>query len=173
MQMLYPKLREADIWVFAIPVYFEMPGKMQIFLNRLMPIAGEKVVIRGNRMFPTLRKDVSLRKVVLVSSCGFWGTDNFSVLLHFMERLTKTLNVEFAAALLRPHGFIMKEKQDEQTTKDILKAAKQAGHQLIQEGQIKLETLETIKQPLTSLKELHKRYEKAHEKAQNLFSQQT
>lgn len=173
MQMLYPKLREADIWVFAIPVYLDMPGKMQIFLNRLMPIAGEKVVIRDGRMFPTLRKDVALKKVVLVSSCGFWGTDNFSVLLHFMKRLTKTLNVEFAAALLRPHGFIMKEKQDEQTTKDILEAAKQAGHQLIQEGQIKLETLETIKQPLISLKELHKRYRKAHEKAQNLHSQQT
>jgi multimeric flavodoxin WrbA len=173
MQMLYPKLREADIWVFAIPVYLEMPSKMQIFLNRLMPIGGETVVIRDGRMFPTLRKDVALTKIILVSSCGFWGTDNFSVLLHFMERLAKTLNVEFIAALLRPHGFIMKEKQDEQTTKEILEAAKQAGYQLIQEGQIKQETLETIKQPLTSLKELHKRYRKAHEKAHNLSSQQT
>lgn len=33
MQMLYPKLRKADIWVFTIPVYLDMPGKMQIFLN--------------------------------------------------------------------------------------------------------------------------------------------
>jgi multimeric flavodoxin WrbA len=134
MQMLYPKLKEADIWVFAIPVYLEIPGKMQIFLNRLMPTAGETVVIRNGRMFPTLRKDIALTKIILVSSCGFWGTDNFSVLLYFMERLTKTLNVEFTAALLRPHGFIMKEKQDEQITKDILEAAKQAGYQLIQEG---------------------------------------
>ena len=90
MQTLYPKLREADIWVFATPVYFDMPSKMQILLNRLMPIAGETVVIRDGRIFPTLRRDIALRKVVLVSSCGFWGTDNFSVLLHFMERLAKT-----------------------------------------------------------------------------------
>lgn len=165
MQMMYPKLREADIWVFGVPVYLEMPGKMQILLNRIMPIAGESVVVRDGRMFPTLRKEVKLRKVVLVSSSGFWGTENFTILLRFMERLTKTMNVEFAGALLRPHAFIMKERQQQIV---ILEAAKKAGKQLINEGQISHKILETIKQPLISLETLHRRYEKAHKKAQNL-----
>jgi len=165
MQMIYPKLREADIWVFGIPVYLEMPGKMQIFLNRIMPIAGETVVIRDGRLFPTPRKGVKLEKIVLVSSSGFWGTENFSILLEFMKRLAKTINVEFAGALLRPHAFIMKERQGEQIVTDILEAAKNAGKQLISEGQIKHEELENVKQPLISLETLHERYEKAHEKA--------
>ena len=166
MQIMYPKLREADIWVFGIPVYLEMPGKMQIFLNRIMPIAGETVVIRDGRLFPTLRKGVKLKKIVLVSSSGFWGTENFSMLLEFMKRLAKTLDVEFAEALLRPHAFVMKERQGEQIVTCILEAAKNAGKQLIHEGQIRHEELETIKQPLVSLETLHERYEKAHEQAQ-------
>lgn len=166
MQIMYPKLRDADIWVFGIPVYLEMPGKMQIFLNRLMPIAGETVVIRNGRMFPTLRNDVKLKKTVLVSSSGFWGIENFSILLEFMKRLAKTLDVDFAGALLRPHAFIMKERQGEQVVTSIIEAAKNAGKQLINEGQIRHEELETIRQPLISLETLHERYVKAHEKAQ-------
>jgi len=165
MQMMYPKLREADIWVFGIPVYLDMPGKMQIFLNRTMPIAGETVVIRDGRIFPTLREGVKLKKIVLVSSSGFWGTENFSILLEFMKRLAKTLDVEFAGALLRPHAFVMKERQGEQIVASILEAAKKAGEQLIKEGQIRHEELQTIRQPLISLETLHERYEKAHEKA--------
>ena len=168
MQMMYPKLREADIWVFGIPVYLEMPGKMQIFLNRIMPIAGETVVIRDGRLFPTLRKGVKLKKIVLVSSSGFWGTENFSILLEFMKRLAKTINVEFAGALLRPHAFVMKERQGEQMVTSILEAAKKAGKQIIKEGQIRHEELETIKQPLISLETLHGRYDRAHEKAQKM-----
>ena len=78
----------------------------------------------------------------------------------------KTLDVDFAGALLRPHAFIMKERQGEQVVTSIIEAAKNAGKQLINEGQIKHEELETIKQPLISLEKLHERYVKAHKKAQ-------
>jgi hypothetical protein len=80
-------------------------------------------MMRDGRMFHTLRKNVALSRIILVSSCGFWGIENFSELLHFIEGLTKTLNFEFSAVLRRPAGSIMKDKQDEQTAKDILEAA--------------------------------------------------
>jgi len=38
MQMLYPKLRSADILVLATPVYIPLPGEMQNFINRLCPL---------------------------------------------------------------------------------------------------------------------------------------
>jgi multimeric flavodoxin WrbA len=37
MQLVYPKLLEADILVLATPVYIPLPGEMQNFINRLCP----------------------------------------------------------------------------------------------------------------------------------------
>ncbi|MEM2102882.1 MAG: flavodoxin family protein, partial [Candidatus Bathyarchaeia archaeon] len=49
MQMLYPKLREADILVLATPVYIPLPGAMQNFLNRLCPLMEPLLEFRDGR----------------------------------------------------------------------------------------------------------------------------
>ncbi|MGB8252587.1 MAG: flavodoxin family protein [Anaerolineaceae bacterium] len=38
MQMLYPKLKLAEILVLATPIYIPLPGAMQNVLNRLCPL---------------------------------------------------------------------------------------------------------------------------------------
>jgi multimeric flavodoxin WrbA len=38
MQPLYSKLHEADILVFATPVYAPLPGEMQNLINRIVPL---------------------------------------------------------------------------------------------------------------------------------------
>jgi len=75
------------------------------------------------------------------------------------EELAKDASVEFAGAVLRPHAFLMKEKG--KLTKDgetVLNAVKRAGYELIEEGKMNKETLETISRPLVSEKELWRRY---------------
>ena len=91
-------------------------------------------------------------KVVLVSNCGYWELDNFDLLIEQIKALCEHAEREFAGALLRPHGpaFSSMMKAHEYV-EDILKAAREAGHQLIIEGRMNPNTLSTISRELLPL----------------------
>ena len=168
MEQLYPKLREADILVLAIPIYFPLPGEMQNLLNRLMPIVEPILEFHDGRTRAKFHDDVKISKIVLVSTGGWWEKENMEILVHFVEHMARDSNVEFSGAVLRPHAFLMdeyKEKADE-----ILTAVKNAGTQLIKEGKMSKDTLEVISQPLQSEKDLRDWYNKAYQKAKESSS---
>jgi len=105
MQKLYPKLREADILVLATPVYIPLPGEMQNVINRLCPLLDPFLEFREGRTRAMFRKDVGIRKIVLVSTGGWWEKANFGTVVRITEELAKDASVEFAGAVLRPHAF--------------------------------------------------------------------
>jgi multimeric flavodoxin WrbA len=162
MQLLYPQLREADILVLATPVYIPLPGEMQNFINRLCPLIVPILKNREGRTRARFHKQVKIRKIVLVSTGGWWEKANFETVVSITEELAKNASVEFAGAVLRPHAFLMKEKG--KLTKDgeaVLNMAKRAGYELVKEGAINKETLEAISHPLVSEEELRRRYNHA------------
>jgi len=110
MQLLYPKLREADILILATPVYIPLPGEMQNFINRLCPLIEPFLETREGRTRARFHKQVNIRKIVLVSTGGWWEKANFEAVVHITEELAKNASVEFAGAVLRPHASFMKEK---------------------------------------------------------------
>jgi multimeric flavodoxin WrbA len=148
MQLLYPKLREADILVLATPVYIPLPGEMQNLINRLVPLVEETLKKRNGRTRARFRSDVKISKFVLVSSSGWWEMGNFGTVLRVVKELAKDVNVEFAGALLRPHMGFMNENKEK--AKKIFEAARQAGNQLIEEGRMSKDLLKTLSQPLIS-----------------------
>jgi len=159
MQLLYPKLREADILVLATPVYIPLPGDMQNIINRLCPLLGPFREFREGRTRARFRKDVGIRKIVLVSTSGWWEKANFKTVVRITKELAEDASVEFAGAVLRPHASLMKEKG--RLTKDgeaVLNTVKRAGYELVKEGGMNKETLETVSRPLISEKELRRRY---------------
>lgn len=159
MQLLYPQLREADILVLATPVYIPLPGEMQNFINRLCPLMNPILENRQGRTRARFHKEVKIRKIVLVSTGGWWEKANFEAVVHITEELAKNASVEFSGAVLRPHAFLMKEKG--KLTKDgeaVLNAVKRVGYELIKEGRMNKETLEAISRPLISEEELRSRY---------------
>jgi len=159
MQLLYPKLREADILVLATPVYIPLPGEMQNFINRLCPLINPILENREGRTRARFHKQVKIRKIVLVSTGGWWEKANFEAVVHITEELAKNASVEFAGAVLRPHAFLMKEKG--KLTKDgeaVLNAVKRVGYELIKEDKMNNETLEAISRPLISEEEFRRRY---------------
>ena len=159
MQLLYPQLREADILVLATPVYIPLPGEMQNFINRLCPLIIPILENREGRTRVRFHKQVKIRKIVLLSSGGWWEKANFETVVRITEELAKGASVEFAGAVLRPHAFLMKEK--EKLTKDgeaVLNAVKRAGYELVKEGGMNKETLDAISRPLISEEELRCRY---------------
>jgi hypothetical protein len=60
--------------------------------------------------------------------------------------MAKNHGLEFAGAVLRPHSLLMDRNKEK--AEEVLKVAKRAGFQLLKEGRISREVLDTISQPL-------------------------
>lgn len=151
MQMLYPRLRESEILVIATPVYTQLPGDLQNFINRLLPLMNPKLKMLEERTRVRLRDNVNIKKIILVSVCGWWEMGNFETVEKIIQELSKTTSVEYAGALLRPHAYMMSNQGKlTEDGKKILEYAKQAGIELIKEGIMHKETLNEISCPLIS-----------------------
>jgi multimeric flavodoxin WrbA len=162
MTLLYPKLKEADILILATPVYIPLPGDMQNIINRLCPLLDPLLEFREGRTRARFRKEVGIRKIVLVSTSGWWEKANFATVVRIIEQLAEDASVEFTGAVLRPHVHLMKEKGE--LTQDgaaILNAVRRAGFELLKDGAMTKEILEEISHPLISQEELWRRYNMA------------
>jgi multimeric flavodoxin WrbA len=128
MQMLAPKLKEADIIVWASPVYYSgLTGPLKNLMDRQLP----------NHVLGSLGE--KKQKVVLVSTCGDWDMSMFDPLLMQMKALYSRPDggSSFVGALLRPmaDGFKEMVKAGEKGLVDsVFRAAGDAGRQLAEEG---------------------------------------
>ena len=159
MQLLYPKLRESNILILATPVYIPLPGDMQNFINKLCPLIFPHLENRQGRTRVRFRDDVTIQKIILVSTGGWWEKENFETVVRIVKELAENARVEFGGAILRPHAFLM--NKDGEFTKDgeeILNDMKKAGYELINRGEINRKILEFIHRPLISEEELRLRY---------------
>lgn len=162
MEMLYPKLREAQILVLATPVYIPLPGAMQNVINRLCPLVDPLLENREGRTRARFRQQVAIRRIVLVSTSGWWEMGNFGTVVRIAEELAADASVEFAGAVLRPHAFLMREKGELTVDGEaVVEAARRAGYELVVEGEMRAETLEAVARPLISEEELRRRYNEA------------
>lgn len=150
MAMLIPKLAEADIWVFATPVYVDgMSGPMKNLIDRIIPLMLPFIELREGHCRHPRGEGIKSGKIALVSNCGFWEMDNFDPLLVHMKAIGKNADREFAGAILRPHGAGMRSMiRGGIVLDDIFDAAKEAGRQLIVDGRMSLETLKTVSREL-------------------------
>ena len=150
MQTVHPKLRAAEVWVFATPVYvWGVTGPMKILMDRMVPLVEPLVNLRKGHCSHPLREDTPAAKVVVVSNCGFWEMDNFHPLLAQFEMFCRTLGIEFAGALLRPHGPLLSAMLEMGApVHDVLDAARDAGRQMVQFGAMSGDTLKAISRDL-------------------------
>jgi multimeric flavodoxin WrbA len=153
MNVLYPKLREADIMVFATPVYVDgVSGSMKNLLDRTIPLVLPFFELRDGHCRHPPREGTKHGKVVLVSNCGFWEMDNFDPLLVHMKAVCRNMGSEFAGALLRPHGSALRGMMDRDLlAEEIFKAAKEAGRQIVENDEMSIETLKIVSRELMPL----------------------
>ncbi|MCX6064053.1 MAG: flavodoxin family protein [Caldiserica bacterium] len=149
MQLLYPKLKAADVLILATPVYVPLPGDMQNVVNRLMPLIDPKLETRQGRTRARLHEDVNIQKIVLVATSGWREVENCDTVVRVVRELAEDASVEFAGAVLRPHSDAM--KVDDKITEDgeaVLDAVRRAGSELVGQGRMSQETLKMISRPL-------------------------
>jgi multimeric flavodoxin WrbA len=158
MQSVYPKLKEADVLVLGIPVYFPLPGAMQNFLNRLMPLANPILKYRNGHTQIRFHDDVKIKKIILVSVCGWWEKGNFDTITRIAEEICQKVSIDFSGSVLRPHADLLSEEKDK--AKEIFEALRKVGFSLIKDGVLPESLLEIVAQPLISEKELRQRLSK-------------
>lgn len=139
MQMLLPKFAEADVIVWASPVYYSgVTGPLKNLMDRQLPL-----LMLGSKK----------QKAVLVSTCGDWDLSMFDPLLAQMKAIYDRPdgNSEFAGALLRPMADGMREMikaGETRLAEGVFQAAKEAGCQLVREGRISEELLKEVSKAL-------------------------
>lgn len=150
MNLLYPRIDAADVIVFATPVYVDgVTGPMKNLMDRIIPLVQPFFELRDDHCRHPGRGEAKVRKLVLVSNCGFWEKDNFDPLIVHMKAICKNLSAEFSGALLRPHGEAIAEMLGMGAQiGDIFEAAKEAGRQLVKEEKMSQETLDIISREL-------------------------
>jgi multimeric flavodoxin WrbA len=153
MQLLLPKLAEADIWVLATPLYVDgMTGPMKNLVDRVLPLVEPFFELRDGHCRHPARRDTTHGKIVLVSNCGFWEMDNFDPLVTHVRAMCKNAGMEFAGALLRPQGPALKAMLDMGApVNDIFEASREAGRQLVSDGEMSRETLDIVSRELLPL----------------------
>lgn len=156
MQALYPKLREAEVLVLATPIYLPLPGEMQNFLNRLVPLVEPVLRAMEGETQARLREEVRLKKLVLLSTSGWWEIENLSSAVHIAKDLAFKVGIEYAGSVLRPHAFMLEEMATKRN--EVLNAAKRAGNELMSTGTISKGTQADISQPLASQEEVRTFY---------------
>lgn len=150
MQMLLPKIKDADVIVWASPVYYAgITGPLKNLMDRQLPLhmAGEL--------------NAKKQKIVLVSSCGFWDESMFDPLIVQMKALYARPDgsSEFVGALLRPGADAMREMlkgEGRSLVESVFKAAKDAGQRLVEEGKISEDLLGKVSKKLMSDEEYQK-----------------
>ena len=155
MEMLLPKIDEADIIVFATPLYADgVSGPMKNLMDRQLPRGIPYLEFRDGRCRHPMGENHKPGKIVLVSSCGLWEMENFDPILAHMKAYSQNMLKEFAGALLRPHAPALSlMMQDGKAQNEIVEAAKQAGRQLVSEGKMSVEVLKTVSRELVPAEE--------------------
>ena len=86
MEVLLPKFRNSDIWIFASPIYCDgINGSMKTLIDRLIALMKPVTEIRAGRCRHPLRDEVKSGKVVFVSSAAWWKMENFFPMISYFE----------------------------------------------------------------------------------------
>jgi multimeric flavodoxin WrbA len=151
MDMLLPKIRAADILVFASPIYCDgINGPLKTLIDRMaLPLMGTFYCLRDGHLRLTLPDGYKAKKLVLVSTCGFWEMDNFDPAVVHMKALARNMASEFAGALLRPHSTLLKGMVEMGAPiQDVFDSARDAGRQLVEQEFMSKDTLEAVQREL-------------------------
>ncbi|MDP4181444.1 MAG: flavodoxin family protein [Bacillota bacterium] len=143
MRDLLPKVMDADIIVWASPLYFyTVTGIMKNFIDRLFPLlspAGGNSGNRYNQGSQTERNES--KKNVLISTCGFPGKNNFSGLIESF-RIMNGGKIE--ASILFAEGGLLKKDYLKEVLAPYFSAVESAGREIVRLGYVTLETQSKI-----------------------------
>jgi len=141
---LFPKWLEADIAVYATPLYhYTVNAAMKSFIERTLPVAQPLFERLESETSHPLRYTVP--KAVVLSVAGFPEASVFAQLTSYMKFL---LGKVLVAEIYRPAAEMLSLPHMSEVRTDILEATALGGRELVQSMKISQETMERITQPV-------------------------
>lgn len=143
MEELLEKLKQADIVVYATPLYvFTVTGIMKDFMDRKIPLAKRDIIKVGDKyVHPKRYEKEKPKKNVLISNCGFPGNYNFDGLVKTFEVMSKD---NLAGTILCGQGGVLSKIKYDDELKDMYEqffgALRSAGKEVISLGHITEDT---------------------------------
>ena len=145
MNSLYPKFREADIWIFGSPVYANQVNEdLKNLLDRMEPLF-QPTFPNGN---PN-SKIAKSGKIAFVGTSSMWNLGSFDSLVNQLESMSLMFEREFVGSLLRPHSWTLESIGDTKLpVDDIFDSARKAGREIAEKGEISRETHNAVSKTL-------------------------
>lgn len=144
-QEIIDKILNAELIIYALPLYIDsMPAKLKALLDRCY-INQTHVYIPSEGITRHVVRKNSVSYAVLFSVCGFPEIEHFDPLVHTFRNICKNGQTPLIAEILRPGAeFWHKVPECIFYLKDILKGFEKAGKNIIEQGKISEDILETI-----------------------------
>jgi putative NADPH-quinone reductase len=140
---LFPKWLEADVVVYASPLYhYGVNAQMKAFIERTLPSLLPYLVREGERTVHPLR---GRRPAIVLLSVAAFPEDSVFDALSFWAKKTFGRGPGLLAEIYRTASEAMLHSWK---IKDILDATEQAGRELVEQRRVTQETMARIKQPL-------------------------
>jgi hypothetical protein len=141
MRWLRSKIGQADVLVLASPLYFNgFTGRagatpsLKLLLDRLVPGAPVSADMPYEHAIHTTREPVNLRKVLIVSGCGFWEIDGFNPVLTHLKAFCYNTFPELAGCITGPLGaHVRGELREGASESEIIAIARAAGRGLVRD----------------------------------------
>jgi multimeric flavodoxin WrbA len=141
---LFPKWLEADVAVYATPLYhFTMTASMKAFVERTLPVLEPFFVKVKDKTTHPLRHKVP--KVVVMSVAGFPELPVFDQLSSYVRFL---FGRGLLAEIYRPGAESLGRMRTSAKREEIFSALTRAGTELVQSQKVSDETLAHITQPM-------------------------
>ena len=149
---LFPKYMQADLLVFATPLYYHtMNGAMSTFRERTLPGIHPHIEYDENgKSYHPMRYQPG--GMVWLSVCGYAEESEFDALSDYLHR-TRHKDVTILAEIYRSASEAMTSPGLEEITKDVLQATTRAGRELVESMRISPETMARIRQPIVDPKQ--------------------
>ena len=141
---LFPKWLEADIAVYATPLYhFTVNASMKAFIERTLPILEPFIHRLDAKSFHPLRHNPPA--TIVLSVAGFPEPSVFDQLSLYVNFLFRK---DLLAEIYRPGAEMLTLPELAETKKDILEATVQAGREIVQSRSVSAAAMERITQPV-------------------------
>ncbi|MCL2854071.1 MAG: flavodoxin family protein [Defluviitaleaceae bacterium] len=148
MAEILPKIVAADVLIWSFPLYSSiMPGQLKIFMDRMLPLNLPEMMAGTESGQHPLRYDMSKKKYMMISTCGFWThKGNYDAVMAMFSRGAMDFQTIFAG-----QGELFKIAKVDDELKELvtpfLNNVRKAGKEFA-EGEIAPETQAVLAEPL-------------------------
>jgi multimeric flavodoxin WrbA len=145
MDNLLPILYQADLIVYAVPLYiYSVPGPVKTFMDRQIPLAeGYMIEMEGLTAHPRRNKEKTLKAFVL-SVAGFPEKVHFDAMIAMFKKFFRPASERYLGEIIIAGANSMAYDHNQQRYAQLYKLIEQAGYELAQNGRVNDSTLKQI-----------------------------